>query len=232
MKLMLVVVSLAFATVILAVNIQRAQKSVGEFNYEFSAHVPEHGKAINTRHNISVSHGGVRADAGDCVSGKRGAPAAKLANCSVFGPNAMTITFPNGVDWAYAGVRPDPNYLCIGPDDNQPDDTTLTYQFDISHNHTSCVFQGAGGCSFPFPVFCLDPTLRQQLIDSGICRLDAPPQQIVDTLLFQLNRPGWLIVAVKLSNTFECWSADDDDNMCFTLTDTRYQIILTKVKMN
>lgn len=42
---------------------------------------------------------------------------------------------------------------------------------------------------------CMDPAMKQQIVDSGVCTSNAPPQQIVDQMMLQINRANWLFVA-------------------------------------
>jgi len=161
-------------------------------------------------------------------------------NCSLSesDPGVLYFEFPLTDTWAYAGVQPNPRYFCTRTLESQSirmvmykilRSFTCTYR---PQNDTTCMASSVGGCWFPFPFDCSDPTMQQQIVASGLCRSNGTPQQVVNGLMLAINRPNWLFIGDHLES-FDAFDSYPDDNFCAVwMVDIPNEMVILSVRVD
>jgi len=138
-------------------------------------------------------------------------------------------------EWAYAGVNPNANYLCVANVSTESRfHPQILYKALLANAATSNNSQFGNGCEFDVAA-CPDPLLRQQIIDLNFCRSPFRPQEFVDRLMLSLNRPGWIYVTLSADYGLG-WvpgTSVGDDNYCrMFMVSTNWWLLAAKVDVS
>ncbi|CAI2345595.1 unnamed protein product [Caenorhabditis sp. 36 PRJEB53466] len=167
------------------------------------------------------------------------------ANVCDDGTGHWFVAIAEGVtDYAYGGARLNNQYYCFEACLNTQ--TALqNYKVDLAGTNATMVERSISAKAIrtqhnqvrdddPNAEFCVDPVLRQDVADAISKATQNSCKNIVNTLVLNLNRPGWAITCIQFDE-FGLDTATSDKNFCSydaVVNNEIYTVRLAKLDMN